>query len=156
MVLGIDPSTSCGFAVLKPDGTRVQSGAWDLSLRAGEGDGARFTKLHDRLDGLLRAWPRITQVAYEVPGHMETQAAYLACYGLATHVESWCERNDVDYTGFAPAEVKRAAGLKGNAKKPEMVAAAERVWAPYACSTDDEADALFCCLALLKELQCVK
>lgn len=151
MVLGLDPSTSCGFAVLRGTGVRVQSGAWDLAKLDGEGDGAPFRKLHDRLDGLLRAFPKITRVAYEVPGRMNTQANYMRCYGLAAHVESWSDRNDLEYVGFAPAEVKKAAGLKGNAEKPEMIAAAERLWAPHSIEFDDEADALFCALALLKE-----
>lgn len=151
LVLGIDPSTSCGFAVLRRDGTRVQSGTWDLAPGKHEGDGARFLKLHDRLDGLLATWPTITAVAYEVPGRMHTQSNYLACYGLTTHVESWAERNGLEYTGFAPSEVKRAAGLKGNADKPEMIAAAEHLWAPHSVGRDDEADAMFVALALIKE-----
>jgi Holliday junction resolvasome RuvABC endonuclease subunit len=151
MILGIDPSTSCGFAVLHPNGERVQSGAWNLKPNKHEGDGARFLKLHDRLDGLYTTWPRIARVSYEVPGHMKTQANYLACYGLTTHVESWAERNGLEYVGFAPAEVKRAAGLKGNAEKPEMIAAAEHLWSPHAVGSDDEADALFVALALIKE-----
>lgn len=151
MVLGVDPSTSCGFGVLRPNGVRVISGSWDLAKVGEDGDGAPFVKLHERLDGLLATFPKIVRVAYEVPGHMKTQANYMRCYGLAAHVESWAERNDLEYVGFAPAEVKNAAGLKGNAQKPEMIAAAERMWAPHSMSTDDEADALFVALALLKE-----
>lgn len=154
MILGIDTSTSCGWALLRTSGERLISGTWDLLPRAGAGDGpgARFTKLHEHLDRLLVVWPRIEYVAYEIPGRMKSQANYLACYGITTHVESWAERHQLTYAGFAPAEVKNAAGLKGNAQKHEMIAAAEARWSPYTIATDDEADALFVALAYLKEL----
>lgn len=152
MILGIDPSTKCGFAILDRDGARVHSGVWNLQPRAGEGSGARFWRLHVELGQLLLEHPRITTVAYEVPGFMRTQAAAIACMGLASHVESWCEQKHLTYQGFAPTEVKRAAGLKGNADKPQMVAAANERWKPHQVKRDDEADALFVALALLKEL----
>lgn len=153
MFLGIDTSTSCGWAILGPSGMRLASGTWDLHPHpgAGEGPGARFTKLHEHLDRLLVVWPRITRVSYEIPGRMKSQANYLACYGITTHVESWAERHQLTYAGFAPAEVKNAAGLKGNAQKHEMIAAAESRWSPYTIATDDEADALFVALAYLQE-----
>lgn len=151
-LLGIDPSTACGFAVLRPDGTRVQSGVWQLS-RKGDHAGARFVRVQEHLSSLRATWPAIVSVAYEVPGRFDTQAAYLAVYGIATHVESWCEREGLHYAAFAPAEVKRAAGCKGNAGKPEMIAAMGRRFA-LEHLTDDEADALACALAGLADLGC--
>lgn len=151
MVLGIDTSTSCGFAVLRRDGTRMQSGVVNLAPRGEEGPGARFVRLHDMLDALLRTWRRLEVVAYEIPGLVRTRDVALSLFGITTHVESWAERNSLGYYGFAPAEVKRALGLKGNAEKHEVVAAAERLWSPHAITKDDEADALACALALLKE-----
>jgi Holliday junction resolvasome RuvABC endonuclease subunit len=152
MILGVDTSTSCGWALLLTDGRRVQSGVWNLKPLDDEGAGARFTRLHDRLDALRRTFPRITHVAYEIPGHLRTQAAVLSCFGITTHVESWCERNQLEYFGFAPSEVKNAAGLGGRVEKPEMIAAADRIWAPYSFATDDEADAMFLARALLVHL----
>jgi Holliday junction resolvasome RuvABC endonuclease subunit len=153
VILGIDTSTSCGWALILSNGVRVQSGAWDLQPSNVEGVGARFTRLLDRLDALRRTWPRITHVAYEIPGRMQSQANYLACYGITTHVESWAERNELEYFGFAPSQVKCAAGLAGNAKKHEMIAAAEARWSPYTFATDDEADACFVAVALIEWLR---
>jgi Holliday junction resolvasome RuvABC endonuclease subunit len=152
VILGIDTSTCCGWALLSNNGRRVQSGAWDLQPSKIEGAGARFTKLHDRLDALRKTWPRITHVAYEIPGRLRTQAGVLACFGITTHVESWCERNELEYCGFAPSEVKNAAGLGGRCEKHEIIAAAECIWAPYSFTTDDEADACFTARALLVHL----
>jgi Holliday junction resolvasome RuvABC endonuclease subunit len=153
MILGIDTSTSCGWALLSNDGRRAQSGAWSLHISKLEGAGARFMKLHDRLDALLRTFPRITHVGYEMPGGSMRSRDVCAClYGIATHVESWCERNSLEYFGFAPSEVKNAAGLGGRCEKHEIIAAAERIWAPYSFATDDEADACFVARALLVDL----
>ncbi len=152
MIAGIDTSTSCGWGVLLNNGARVQSGVWNLKPGKDEGQGARFTKLHDRLDALRRTWPRITHVAYEIPGYLQTQDACLSCFGITTHVESWCERNGIEYFGFAPSEVKNAAGQHGGCDKAEMIAAAERIWSPYSFATDDEADAMFLARALLVHL----
>lgn len=152
MILGIDTSTSCGWALLLSNGRRVQSGVWDLSTTKVDGAGVRFTRLHDRLDALRRTFPRITHVAYEIPGRMKQQVQYLACYGITTHVESWAERAGLEYFGFAPSEVKNAAGQHGGCDKADMIAAAERIWAPYSFATDDEADAVFVARALLVHL----
>ena len=156
LVLGIDPSTKCGWGLLTLTGKRVDSGTFPLAPTKREGDGARFFKLHSSLTFVKMGLRDCSlTVAYEVPGgHFESQAAMLAIVGLAAHVESWCEREHLVYVGFAPAEVKRAAGLKGNAKKPEMVAAANARWAPHTFKAD-EADACFIALALLKERGCV-
>lgn len=156
MILGLDPATRCGFALLRRDGARVQSGTWLLKRPSEEygvtiGHGLLYVRLVDRLDGLLRAFPTITHVAYESPGgHMPSRHVALSLYGLAAHVESWAERNDLVYREYAPKEVKVAAGLTGSADKAEMIAAAEKLWAPHSIEFDDEADAMFCALALLK------
>lgn len=151
-LVGIDPSTSCGFAVLRADGSRVQSGTWQLK-RNGDGDGARFVRVQQHLDALLATFPDIASVAVELPGRFDTQAAYLAVYGIATHVMSWCERNEMHYAAFAPAEVKCAAGCKGNADKLGVTSAMERRFGEVL--GPDEADALACGLAGLVELGCI-
>jgi Holliday junction resolvasome RuvABC endonuclease subunit len=154
-LLAIDPSTACGFAVLRPDGSRVISGTWQLK-RNGDGAGARFVRVQEYLDKLLVAHPTIVHVAYELPGRFDTQAAYLAVYGIATHVESWCERAGLPYCAFAPSEVKRAAGCKGNADKTAVAAAiASRFDIELLELGPDEADALACGLAGLVELGCI-
>jgi Holliday junction resolvasome RuvABC endonuclease subunit len=149
MILGIDTSTSCGWALLLNNGRRVQSGMWDLQPSKVHGAGVRFTRLHDYLDGLYRAWPRITHVAYEIPVRARTRDVALALFGITTHVESWAERNDLEYEGLMPKTVKAAAGLGERAEKGEMIAAAERVWSPYSFASSDEADACFVALAFI-------
>jgi Holliday junction resolvasome RuvABC endonuclease subunit len=155
-LLGIDPSTACGFAVLRDDGSRVRSGVWRLHPRAHQGAGGRFTNLVAQLDSILRCFPSITSVAYEVPGRFDTQAAYLAVYGLVAHIESWCEHNGLHYAAFAPAEVKRAAGCKGNADKTDVACAiASRFDIELIELSPDEADALATAIAGLVELGCI-
>lgn len=150
MILGIDPSTKCGWAVLDVAGKRVASGVWNLKPRTGEGSGARFSRLHLELGSLKLEHPGIRQVAYECPGgHFASQHAALCICGLAMHVESWAESNRLQYAGFAPAEVKRTAGLKGNAKEKPIAEALEVFG--HRVKDGNEADALFCALALHRE-----
>ncbi len=148
-VLGVDPGLHCGFALLRMhDASRVISGMWRLHPRVGDGDGARFVRLHDHLDATLQTHPTIVSVAYEVPGEMRRRdggraspATYLGLYGLVAHVESWAERRQLHYCGFAPQQVKRAAGCSGNAPKADVVAA---IVSRYAIdlSDDNECDAI--------------
>jgi hypothetical protein len=44
MYLGIDPGTSCGWALLDASGQRVGSGAWDLRPHRHEGGGMRYLR----------------------------------------------------------------------------------------------------------------
>jgi Holliday junction resolvasome RuvABC endonuclease subunit len=148
VILGLDPSTKCGWAVLDPAGGRVASGVWNLKPGDAEGSGARFFKLHVELGSLLLEYPEITWVAYECPGgHFSNQHAMLCVVGLAMHVESFCERERLQYAGYAPAEVKRVAGVKG---KDKPIAQALELWG-HTVKDGNEADALFCALALQRE-----
>lgn len=163
-VLGIDPSTACGFAVLRDDGSRVQSGVVRLHPRAHQGDGGRFCNLVDHLDSLVRTFPLIESVAYEIPRNLEivvdgirrpaSATTYLGLYGIVAHVESWAERHGYHYCGFEPAKVKKVATGKGNAAKADVIAAMQQRFGDTIVD-DNEADALAIAVAGLVELGCV-
>lgn len=163
-VLGIDPSTACGFAVLRDDGSRVQSGVVRLHPRAHQGSGGRFCNLVDHLDSLIRTFPAIDSIAYEVPAmvgfhhdgeaRQASAAQHLALFGIVAHVESWAERCGLHYVGFGPTEVKKIATGKGNAPKADVIAAMQQRFGDTVVD-DNEADALAIALAGLVELGCV-
>lgn len=147
-VLGVDPGVTCGFAVLRMDETRVVSGSWRLHSRVGQGDGGRFVNLHDHLASIVRTFPTIVSIAYEVPGHLRladgrgaSTATYLGLYGIVAHVESWAERHSMHYCGFSPQEAKQAAGVAGNAKKYAVTAAIVSRYAIDVCDSH-ECDAI--------------
>jgi len=141
--IGIDPGTSCGWAVLSAAGGRIGSGTWDCSTRRGEGAGFRFVRFERCLRELLGAHPG-AQLAYEeVRRHAGTDAAHVYG-GLRSHILRVCEELGVPYCPVPVGTVKKAATGKGNADKNAMVSAARARWgAPDRAKDDDEADALF-------------
>lgn len=138
-VLGIDPGTKCGWAVLD-DGKVVASGVWRLSPKRHEGGGMRYVRLRIYLDEIAAL--KIKAAAYEeVRRHMGVDAAHVYG-GIVAVLQSWCEDNKVPYQAIPVGTVKKHATGKGNAGKPAMVAAARERFGVEP-ETDDEADALF-------------
>lgn len=152
-ILGIDPGTKCGWAVLD-DGRRIASGVWDLSSKRHEGGGMRFVRLRCYLDEI--AGLGIDAVGYEeVRRHMGVDAAHVYG-GVVATIQAWCERRpgsslQLPYRGVPVGTVKKVATGKGNAKKDQMCAAVVG-WFGYEPKDDNEADALFIAVALGVEL----
>ena len=147
-VLGVDPGSQCGWALLD-NGARVASGTWDLSVRRGESHGMRYVRLDNQLREALQA---VDLVAYEeVARHAGTHAAHVYG-GIIAHLMAACERAGVPYIGVPVGVVKKRATGKGNASKEAMVAAAVAHWiwprqaVLTSCPTEDEADALWIAL----------
>lgn len=150
-VLGIDPGTSCGWAVARSDGLRLASGVWDLRPRRHEGGGMRYLRLRRYLDQVLELAQGVDAVGYEeVRRHRGTDAAHVYG-GLVGALGAWGEERGLPYRGVPVGAVKRQGTGKGNASKEEMVQAFE-VATGHQPATDDEADAYFVALALLAEL----
>lgn len=161
-ILGIDPGTKCGWAVLQ-DGTVVASGVWDLSAKRHEGGGMRFVRLRCYLEEV--AGLGIDAVGYEeVRSHSRrdektgrmvfgVDAAHVYG-GIVATLAAWCESRTpvLPYRAVPVGTIKKLATGKGNAKKSLMVTAAV---SRFGCKPkdDNEADALFIALALGDELR---
>lgn len=142
-VLGIDPGTACGWAVLD-SGVRVVGGTWDLSVRRGESEGIRFLRLETQMLEVLRTG--VALVAYEdVRRHLGTYAAHVYG-GIVAIIKTTCERQSVPYCGILVQDAKKRATGKGNANKAAMVEAAGRQWPRPEPYSEDEADALWIAL----------
>jgi Holliday junction resolvasome RuvABC endonuclease subunit len=141
-IIGIDPGTLCGWAVLDDGGSRLASGFWDLRPRRYEGAGMRFVRLRRYLGELLVGYSEaeVVLVYEEVRHHAGTDAAHIYG-GIVAVLQEWCEGAKVPYDAVPVGTVKKQATGKGNAKKEEMVAAAVQRWALD--PTEDEADALW-------------
>lgn len=141
-ILGIDPGTSCGWALLDDDGSVAGFGTWDLSTKRHEGAGMRYLRLRRYLEEVVSGVVRgVELVAYEeVRRHLGTSAAHVYG-GVISQVQAVCEHAKVPYIGLPVASVKKTATGRGNVGKPEMIAAALSKWgrAVY----EDEADALW-------------
>lgn len=141
-IIGIDPGTAMGWAVLDRDGARLASGVLDLSSRRHEGGGMRYVRARRRLAELLEACP-VEALAYEeVARHRGTAAAHVYG-GLVAVITGLCEEHKVPYQGMSVGTVKRIATGSGNASKEMMQAAARSRWPEVGDVGPDEADALW-------------
>lgn len=142
-VVGIDPGTRCGWAVIDEDsGEREASGCWDLGPKRHEGAGMRYVRARLRMTELLDAY-RPTAVIYEeVRSHKGTSAAHVYG-GIVAQLTALCEDLEVPYTAVPVGTVKKHATGKGNAGKAAMIAAAVDRWPVDPGIGSDEADALW-------------
>ena len=137
-ILAIDPGTVTGWAVGNED--VKPSGTWNFKPRRGDGAGMRFLRLQSKLCEVHRDFYKLDRVVYELPaGHYKSGAADDVIKGMVAHIQSWCEKNEVPCEGVAPAELKKYATGKGNAKKDLMLAAAQKRWPKI--TDHNEADA---------------
>jgi Holliday junction resolvasome RuvABC endonuclease subunit len=140
-VLGIDPGTFCGFALLD-DGERVASGTWDLSVKRHESAGMRFVRLERQLREILENG--IDLIAFEeVARHAGTQAAHIYG-GIVAVIKLTAEKKGIAYIGVPVGTVKKKATGKGNSDKLQMRLSATAQWDLALEDVDDnEADALW-------------
>jgi len=145
-IIGIDPGTSCGWAVY--DGTWT-SGVWDLKPNRFEGGGMRFLRLRKYLRELILTTHPEALYYEEVRRHMGTDAAHIYG-GILAIIESECEVMALPYAGVPVGKVKKFATGKGNASKADMIAAAKERWRGWE-GDDNEADARWIAAAGLGE-----
>ena len=138
-ILALDLGTTTGWAGMI-DGV-VQSGTWSFQPGRYEGGGMRFLRFRRQLSEANELLGPFDAVYFEeVRRHVGTDAAHVygGFMGLLT---AWCESKKIPYQGIPVGMIKKHATGKGNAGKPEMVAAAQaRGWDP---KDDNEADALW-------------
>ena len=143
-ILAVDAASRCGWA-LSMCGT-LESGVEDFSLRRGESPGARFLRfrkwLHDVSDLCRRQTGRdLEPIAFEQAHHRGGHATELLV-GLTTRLqEHQATIAGCECIGIHSGSLKKHATGKGNAKKPEMILAAQQRWG-VAPRDDNEADAL--------------
>lgn len=143
MIVGIDPGTACGWALLASDGTRSSSGEWDLKPRRHEGGGMRYLRFARLLTELIESGGAIEAVLYEeVRRHAGVDAAHVYG-GIIAQLQAICEAKGIPYLGIPVGTVKKKATGKGNASKEMMIAAALIRWPELGGIGDNEADALW-------------
>ncbi len=138
--LALDLGTKTGWAFVSEFGTR-HTGSWDFSLNRSDSPAMRFIRFENQLHK-LRFEFAYEHVVYERVDFAKTTIAAQIWGGFHALLLTHCEKNDIHFEGFGVTELKKFAAGKGNAKKPEMIAAAKRMgWTP---TDDNSADA--CCL----------
>jgi crossover junction endodeoxyribonuclease RuvC len=138
MILCIDLGTQMGWAM--DSGTSITSGTLSLASRRFEGGGMRFLRFQKWLDETRGLVDKIDAVYFEeVHRHAGTDAAHIYG-GLMATLTAWCEERKIPYQGISVGTIKKHATGKGNAGKPEMIAAA--IAKGHKPKDDNEADAL--------------
>jgi crossover junction endodeoxyribonuclease RuvC len=137
-LLALDPATHCGFA--HSDGA---SGVWDLSIRRDESAGMRLVRLRGKLNELHQSLG-IDLLAFEAARHAapKMQGALVIQAQLQSVIVLFCEDRGIEYRGFSPSEIKKAATGKGNANKEQMLQAARFKWPTTQIIDDNQADAM--------------
>jgi Holliday junction resolvasome RuvABC endonuclease subunit len=152
-IIGIDPGTSLGWAVLDDAGAVVSSGVERLAVRSTESPGMRYLRARAHVGRLLDlAGAREVVVGYEeVRRHAGTQAAHVYG-GIVSQVLAECAARGIETAGVPVGSVKATATGKGAASKDAMIAAARARWPNVTPATDDEADALWIAETLRRTL----
>jgi Holliday junction resolvasome RuvABC endonuclease subunit len=149
-ILGIDPGTNCGWAIVE-GGNVLASGVWDLKPRRHEGGGMRFVKFRSSLLRIIEGYGPLSAVGYEeVRRHAGTDAAHVYG-GIVAVLSEALEGLRLPYMGIPVGTVKKLATGKGNADKEAMIAAAAQVLGREP-GDDNEADAIWVALATVAEI----
>lgn len=144
-VLALDLGTTTGFMLQQAGGAQMH-GFWSLKPGKFDGAGMRFLKFRQNLHDLHGSCP-ITAVFYEaVRRHNGTDAAHVYG-GLMATLTAFCEEHKIPYEGVPVQTIKKFVTGKGNAGKPDMLAAVRRFGFDMVVD-DNEADAI--ALMLLK------
>jgi len=164
-IIGIDLGTNCGWAILRADGSRVDSGTW----RLGNGT-ARLVALRDHAADILRneVWEHrkenvvlchervVVHPLPKKPGQRHRGTAVLAAQsygGLRDILRLAIHDAGVRAYSLLPQQWKKTAVNHGNASKPLYIQAAnDRYGLSLTLSGEDEAAALGVAYACFREL----
>lgn len=146
-ILALDLGTKTGWA-LRADG-KTTYGMQAFTPKKGEGEGQRYLRFSRWLNQIADG-KSIGAVYFEdVRRHVSTDSAH--CYGgLRAIMTAWCENNNRPYYGLGVGTIKKAFCGKGNAKKEDMIAEAQK--RGFQVTDDNTADAI-AILSLASEVE---
>jgi len=137
-ILALDLGTTTGWAsrtqgIVAHGWAKFQPGRY-------QGGGMRYLLFKRWLSELKGGLGEIQLVYFEeVRRHASTDSAHVYG-GLMATLTSWCEHHNIAYSGVPVGTIKKHATGKGNAGKPEIIAAMQAKG--HAVTDDNEADAL--------------
>jgi hypothetical protein len=137
-IVGYDPGTLCGWASW--DGSRLESGVQDFSLKRGESPGMRWLRVNQWLDDLAGLLGPIALIAWE-QSFQKSGYAKEIMDGFVTRFQEQAAKIGAATTSVHTNTLKKYATGSGRADKTAMMTAArDRGWSPQ---DDNECDALF-------------
>ena len=146
-ILALDLATHTGWALGWE--TARESGVQVFDVKRGESPGMRYVRFRRWLVDLvfshlpegMAELEDVALIVYE-QAHQRGGAATEVAAGFTTRVQEFCAEHGLEHAAVHSGTLKKYATGKGNAKKPDMLAAA-RTKLGYAGSDDNEADALW-------------
>ncbi|MDQ5872373.1 MAG: hypothetical protein M3547_09255 [Acidobacteriota bacterium] len=143
-ILALDLGTQTGWAYW--DGARRESGVQVFDVKRGESPGMRYVRFNNWISFVFDQGGTPPEIVVYEQTHNRGGAATEIAAGFATRVQEFCARHHLEHSAIHSATLKKWTTGKGNAKKPDMVAAVVRRW-PVDCPRthplgDDEADAI--------------
>lgn len=147
-ILALDLGTKLGWAVGYGPGD-IQHGTIEFKTGRYEGGGMRWLRFKKWLNEMHDQHGPVDAVYFEeVRRHIGTDAAHLYG-GFLAQLTAWCESKSLPYQGIPVGTIKKSATGRGNAGKPEMIAAMKAKG--FAPQTDNDADALALLLCVMDE-----
>lgn len=138
-ILAIDQGTLTGWAIAK-DRKLLDSGVQSFELRRGESIGTKYMRFRMWLHGILDLG-NFNLVVFE-QAHHRGGASTEAAIAFTTRILEECAVSGIEHCSVHSATLKKFAVGRGNAKKPDMIAAARKKWVLANPVDDNEADAL--------------
>jgi Holliday junction resolvasome RuvABC endonuclease subunit len=143
--LSLDMATKTGYAVLT-DGN-IRGGVFGVKRAKGYKDrvddheGIEYTQFQNWMTRIVsNIQPHV--IFYELPAMFKNPITGYKPIAFRGFMMAEAARNNIELAGYNINTVKKAATGKGNAKKPEMIAAAERKFPHLDILDDNMADAL--------------
>lgn len=139
-VLALDLGTQCGWAVATREG-KFSSGSDRFDPARCGGTGKRWLAFREFLTARAREAGGIQAVYFEdVKAHGPGVQAAHVYGGFLAVLELWCAANNIPLYGVGVGTIKKHATGRGNAKKPDMIAAAQALGVRVV--DDNQADAV--------------
>lgn len=149
-ILALDLGLTLGWAVSFGPGD-VLHGTVGFKPGRYEGGGMVWLRFRKWLSEMADSHGPLTAIYFEeVRRHAGTSAAHIYGGFLAT-LSAWAEGRGIPYQGVPVGTIKKHATGKGNAGKPEMIAAMKAKG--FAPESDNDADALALLLCMIDEME---
>lgn len=133
-VLSLDIASTTGWCL----DTDVY-GTWDFRTRKDESMGMKLIRFRAKLRE-FHELENLNVVIYERPAGKHANSIIHQSKLIAV-LEEFCEAVGIEYRSYSASEIKKFATGKGNAGKPQMIAAAKQKYG-YTGNDDNEADAI--------------
>lgn len=135
-LLALDLASKTGWASWTG---QLESGVQAFDVRRGESPGMRYLRFRRWLEDMAQlVAPEL--VIYEQPFLMRSGHAAEIALGLATRVQELCALRAIEHQAINGSRLKKWTTGRGNAGKPEMMAAVAYKWKTV--TDDNEADAI--------------